>query len=608
MPAILRRVGFWRSVIIVLTLVACQRAGAALSRQPDQKSVLVLYSTRRDAQIVIIGERELPLALEGALGQNLDYYSEYIDRARFPDPEYQAAFREFLMRKYRDQHIDVIIAMQDIAMQFLGTNRNDLFPDTPVVFFTAADSAVRIPNSTGVASPLNLKDTVTLASRVQSGLKNVFVVTGAGADDRAYEAIAQKQFKPFEPALAFTYLTGLPTDQLEAKLRTLPPHSMVYYVVVDQDGAGRFFHPLEYIDVVVAASNAPVYCWVDSAMEHGILGGSLKDQSAQMKALASLADRILRGESADAIPLATPDLNVPQLSGRELARWGISEAQVPPGTLIKFRDPPVWDRYRTYILSAAGVLVAQAALIAGLLVQRSRRRRAEEDVRGKQAELLTSYGRIRDLGGRLLGAQETERARIARELHDDIGQQLALLAIDLELLENARHDHMVSEALNRVHEVARGVHDLSHRLHPAKLRLIGLVPALTGLQHDPSHGGIPTTFTHENVPSTLPPDVTLCLFRIVQEALQNATKYSAARFVTVNLKGIGGALVLTIADDGVGFDVDAAWGKGLGLISMAERVEAIGGRISVDSRPGTGTRMTVTVPLPVAESTPAQAV
>lgn len=597
----LRRPVIWSQLGLMLTLGLLAGTGTAWA-QTDQKAVLVLYSTRRDAQVVIIGERDLPRALEAGLGHSVDYYSEYIDRARFPDPEYQAAFREFLMRKYHGQHIDVIIAMQDTALQFLGANHNDLFPGTPVIFLTGTPSATRIQNSTGITSGLNLKETVSLASRLQPDLHNVFVVTGGGADDKTYEMVARSQFQSFEPRLAFTYLTGLATTDLLARLESLPPHSMVYYLIVDQDGAGEFFHPLEYLDLIVSKSNAPVYSWVDSAMDHGVLGGSLKDQSAQMATLAGLADRVLKGESADAIPLAAPDLNVPEVSARALARWHISESLVPDGTIVKFRDSSVWDRYRGYILAAATILVAQVALIAGLLVQRSRRRRAEQEVRGKQAELLTSYKRIRDLGGRLLNAQETERARIARELHDDIGQQIALLAIDLELLENARHDRLTTEALNRVQDVASSVHDLSHRLHPAKLRLIGLVPALTGLQHDPAHRGIPTTFTHENVPATLPPDVTLCLFRIVQEALQNAAKYSGARFVTVNLTGSSSGLLLTIADDGVGFEVDTAWGKGLGLISMTERVEAIGGTMKVESKPGAGTRISLTVPLPPAES------
>ena len=169
-------------------------------------------------------------------------------------------------------------------------------------------------------------------------------------------------------------------------------------------------------------------------MDHGIVGGSLLDRQARWKPSAQLAVRVLRGEPADSIPTSSPKLNVSQVDWRQLRRWGISEARVPAGTLVRFREPSVWDRYRAYILGAAAILLAQTALIAGLLVQRARRRHAEENVRASQAELRASYERIRDLGARLLNAQDTERARIARELHDDVSQQVALLEIDLELL------------------------------------------------------------------------------------------------------------------------------------------------------------------------------
>lgn len=141
------------------------------------------------------------------------------------------------------------------------------------------------------------------------------------------------------------------------------------------------------------------------------------------------------------------------------------------------------------------------------------------------------------------------------------------------------------------------VHALSHRLHPDRLRLIGLVAALDGLHAELSQPDMAITFTHENVPAALPPDLTLCLFRIAQEALRNALKYSHARSVSMDVSGAPEGLVLTIADDGVGFDVDAAWGKGLGLISVNERVEAVGGTFEIRSSPGAGTRLAVRVPI-----------
>ncbi|HEX7778921.1 MAG TPA: sensor histidine kinase, partial [Vicinamibacterales bacterium] len=358
-------------------------------------------------------------------------------------------------------------------------------------------------------------------------------------------------------------------------------------------------------------ANAPTYCWVDSGMGLGIVGGSLRSQTAQAEAVGALAVRVLRGEQADTIPLSSTNLNVNQVDWRELRRWRISEARVPAGTQVRFREPSLWDQYRHYIVGGVAILLGQAVLIGALLLQRSRRHQAEERVVAGQTKLRASYAQIRDLGGRLLNSQEAERSRIARELHDDISQQVALLEIDLELLGRSLHGDagtLADGALGRVQGLARSVHDLSHRLHPAKLRLLGLVPALSHLQHELSRPGFDIRFTHEDVPSTLPPDLTLSLFRVAQEALQNAVKYSQAHEVSAHLKGRPESLELTIVDDGVGFDVPSLWGTGLGLVSMGERLEPFGGSLDIQSSPGAGTRLHVTVPLRSAESKEAVAV
>jgi signal transduction histidine kinase len=569
----------------------------------NQKQVLILYSVRRDAQLVVSGDRELPRIIDADMPLGVDYYSEFLDPARFSDPAYHTALRDYLLFKYKGHQFDLILAMGDDAVRFFGAQRNALSPETPLVFYATAPSIRPPANAAGVIAERNFAGTLELATQLQPQTRQVFVVTGAGAGDKAYETLARAQFGPFASRLNITYLSGLATKDLEARLKTLPAQSVVYYLLVNRDGAGEYFHPLDYVNRLVAVANAPIYSWVDSTMGRGIVGGNLKDQTAQVQTVARLALRVLRGERPETIPTSALDLNVNQVDWRELRRWGISEARVPAGTIVRFRESSVWDRYKTYIISALAVLWAQTALIALLLLQMRRRRQVEEQLRGNKAKLRTSYERIRDLGARLLHAQETERARISRDLHDDVTQQLVLLTMDLEVMDRvipAESRKWSGEAIARAHTIARSVRELSHRLHPARLRLVGLVPALDSLRHEMSQPGMAVEFAHDKVPAVLPPDLTLCLFRVVQEALQNALKYSQAQTVSVDLRGGPEGLSLTIADDGVGFDVSALSGEGLGLISMSERLQSVGGAIAIRSAPGAGTRIEVRVPLAAA--------
>jgi signal transduction histidine kinase len=600
-----------RFTAAILAVCLLGPAGVAFA-QDVQRKVLVLYSTGRDAAISVTSERELPRILDNALTRHLDFHSEYIDAGRFPDPTYQAGFRDFLRLKYAGLRFDLVFAILDVSIQFLEKYRAELFPDTPIVFFARTQIAPDLPNSTGLTAEVDFARTVTLARSLHPGLKDVFVVAGAGGRDRTLERQARAQFRQFEPQLKFSYLTGLGTAELEGKLAALPPNSVVYYVLVYEDGTGELFQPLEYLDRISARANRPTYSWVDSTIGHGVVGGSLQRLDAQVAAIANVGLRVLAGEPAETIPVAKLNLDVAQVDWRELRRWGISEARVPAGTQLLFREAGVWERYQEYIVGAIAILLAQSALIVGLLIQASRRKRAEEQVRRNQAELQRSSERIRDLGGRLLSAQEAERSRLARELHDDVGQQMALLAMDLQTLSafdqdpDGEAEKLAREALARTDNIAKTLHDLSHRLHPAKLRLIGLVAALTGLQRElkqAEKSDVAITVSHEDVPATLPHDLTLCVFRVVQEALQNAIKHGHARTIAMHLKGSPSALALTIVDDGVGFDVESVWGKGLGLVSMTERLESIGGTFAIHSSPGAGTCIEVNAPIAPRETT-----
>lgn len=221
----------------------------------------------------------------------------------------------------------------------------------------------------------------------------------------------------------------------------------------------------------------------------------------------------------------------------------------------------------------------------------------------KPMRLMVPRGRP-TLARQLVEAQDAERARIARELHDDISQQLALLEEEIlqlviELPETSAA--LIDPVVQRARMITRSVHELSHRLHPARLRLLGLIPAIKGLAADLSRAmHVEITVIDDAIPSTLPPQLRVCVFRVVQEALQNAGKYSGAAHIRVHARADATHLRVTVEDDGVGFDVTAAWDRGLGLISMSERLEAVGGSLDIQSAPGAQTKVDLVVPLVAA--------
>jgi PAS domain S-box-containing protein len=215
----------------------------------------------------------------------------------------------------------------------------------------------------------------------------------------------------------------------------------------------------------------------------------------------------------------------------------------------------------------------------------------------------------RELSGRLIRAQEDERRRIARELHDDLQQRLALVAIELDGIAIGRPPLAGEELAARARdlwrqttEIATEVHNLSYRLHPSKLEALGLLATVQGYCRDLSKHGLKVTFAHHDVPEPVPADAALCVFRVVQESLQNVLKHSGVREAALTLAGGNGSLHLLVADAGRGFDAAARPG-GLGLVSMRERLHLLGGEMSVRSSPGGGTSIDARVPLK-EEATP----
>ncbi len=234
----------------------------------------------------------------------------------------------------------------------------------------------------------------------------------------------------------------------------------------------------------------------------------------------------------------------------------------------------------------------QATFLRGVVLDITTRKQAEES--------------LRDLNGLLIRALEEERARLARELHDDLSQRLALLSVEQDVLGSNPQEN-VGELQRRIKYLSqqtrllsRDVSRLSHELHPSRLVHFGLIPGLRSYCRDLEKVyDISIDFRNSSLPLRIPAEVGICIYRLAQESLQNVVRHSGSKSVSVTLSSIDGEIRLLVVDAGCGFDLaEAARKRSLGLTSMKERVRLVKGRIEIDTVPGSGTRLDVRIPLP----------
>jgi PAS domain S-box-containing protein len=252
----------------------------------------------------------------------------------------------------------------------------------------------------------------------------------------------------------------------------------------------------------------------------------------------------------------------------------------------------MWGRLHVSLLKNGP---SKSPLVIAMVSDITERKAAEEDLRSAKGEL-------QHLAAQLIRAQEEEKQRIARELHDDFGQRLSLLAMELDLIIQDQpvvappNRGNLSSLLEQLNELASDIHDLSHRLHSSKLQHLGLSPALADLCRQLSAKGFKVKLDVEEVAGTLSQEIAMCLYRVAQEALNNAMKHSRTSQAAIRLTGRNGLLRMTVKDGGVGFDPKTA-AAGLGLASMRERLRVLDGMLVVSSSPGDGTELVAEVPL-----------
>jgi len=276
--------------------------------------------------------------------------------------------------------------------------------------------------------------------------------------------------------------------------------------------------------------------------------------------------------------------------------FGISRQQGPFSYLMA---------HHMHFLQLFLAILALPIMFVAILFEE--RQVVEAELRESQEKLNENYNRARDLAGRLIQAQEEERRRIGRELHDGVAQEIALLTIELDRLESTPADQLaeahdqLSGLKRHAEEVAKSVREVARQVHSVSLQHLGIAKALVGLCRTFAQQHHVEVKVETEPIDDLPDDLNLCLFRVAQEALTNSVTHGHAKLITVKLARDRDVLRLQIQDAGIGFD-PATIVDGLGMVSMRERLRLVGGRLTVSSSPGNGALIEAVVDLDKVQS------
>lgn len=581
-----------------LGLAACLAvtlgAPAAVFAAPDAsagsyrtRSVLVVEPDRPELPAYAEINRAFHTALRGVSDEPLQVFFENLDLARFNREKYLDDMQSWLATKYRDRQLDALVAIGPSAYRAVAQWRPGLWPSVPVVFAgvdrETFEAVGRLPDATGIWTDFGHLETVRVALELLPATRHLVIVGGMPTQDPLAGVLAAELVEKFGDRVEIVDLTGQPVDLILDQARRLPDDSIILLTSMTVDGAGQPISGTEVCALLDGEANAPIFGWISTYLGAGIVGGMLLDLEAVGLETAKLLGHVLSGEDAGSIDVVPSSANRLAFDWRQLEKWRIPRRRLPAGSSVELRPPTVWEEYRGTILQAIFIMGLQGVLILALLRSRQRRLEANRE--------------LHMLSGRLISAQEDERRRVARELHDDIGQRLALLAIECE--SNGTSGEGLGELSSKVNDLARDVYSIAHNLQPSRLESLGLAAALRAYCEEiEMRLGMRVRCRVAAPGTTLPSAVALSLYRVVQEAVQNAVRHSGADEIEVELDVSPRWAAVTVADNGRGLKrEDAERGRGLGITGMKERLRLVEGWLDLQSIAGEGTTVTAWAPL-----------
>ena len=602
---------------VAAAIILLAALGAAIA---EPKRVMLLHSFGREVKPWTDYAQSIHAELARQSPWPLDVVDYALVSARSADEDPELPFVEYLRALYAKRPLDLVVSVGAPAAGFVQRHRQQLFAAIPMVFTVVEQRRVQysILTANDAVVPLRINYVAAMENilRVLPDTKNVAVVVGTSPIEQFWRDEIRKDVAPFTDRIAFTFYDNLPFEEILKHAAALPPHSAIVWELMIVDAAGVVHDGDTAFKRLRAAANAPIFGYYEANLGEGVVGGPYSAVLDSSRATAAVAVRILGGERAGDIRIAPIEFAPPKFDWREMQRWGISEARLPAGSEILFRDPSAWEQYRWQIALIAAVILLQAALITGLLYEHRRRRLAEVEARNRLSELAHINRRA---------TADELSASIAHELN----QPLSAILANAEAAES-----MLRSASPKLDEIKDILADIRRDDERASEVIVRLRRLLTKKATDAQEIDINETVrevlrflsvqagaSHVTLGSTLVPEALpvrgdrVQLQQVILNLVVNAMEAAVGtangqRKVTARTAPVDGKSVeVSIADTGPGIPPDRLkdvfqpffttkeHGMGMGLSIARTIVEAHEGRIWAENHVGGGAIFRLRLPL-----------
>ena len=549
----------------------------------------------------------------------VDLYEASLEMARLAQPAEEAPLVDYIRALFAGRDLDLVVAVGAPAARFFQKYRPQFFPSTPLLI-TAADQrtfseAALTWNDAAVPSTLDLPKLVENILQVLPDTNKIAFVIGASPLERFWAEGMRQAFQPFAGRVAFEWFSELSQDEMVKRASVLPPRSALFYASVRVDAAGIPNEQNRVLARLREAANAPLFSYLDSNFGQGIVGGPVLSTQELGRRAAEVAVRILNGERPGTIKTPPVGLGAPVYDWRELQRWNISEARLPLGSVVQFREPSTWERYRWLVTGILMALLLQSAMIGWLLIERYGRRKAELESRHRSLEVM-HLNRTAEIGALSASfAHEVSQPLVAVELNaeraehllrahpPEVGKLKEIMtdirqanSLAMDVIRNLRHLLKRKSDIQKC-DVEAVIADAMQLLSPEAnrrnidLRVDGVQRALQ-VRADPVH-------------------LQQVILNLVTNAMDAMTDTALdARKITIRAAPAGESTVeVSVSDSGTGipehklgeifktFYTTKEQGTGLGLSVARTIVETYEGKIWAENQVGGGAVFLFTLPL-----------